>query len=140
LGHEMPDNVWISGRYFFLYPQNKTNNDWVARFRKRWNRYPSFVSENAYSAIYAFKAALEKAGSKETKALIKALEGMELETPAGNRLFRREDHQAIYDLPWGRTRSDPRYPFKIMGEMKIIPARTYSHRPLFEGQGPDPHF
>jgi len=141
LGQEFPDNVWISGRYFFLYPNNRTNSDWVARFRKRWNRYPASVSECAYSAIYAFKAALEKTGTKETKALIKALEGMELETPAGNRLFRKEDHQAIYDLPWGRPKSDSKYPFKIMGEMKIIPAKVYSHRPLFEGQvlGSDPH-
>jgi branched-chain amino acid transport system substrate-binding protein len=139
LGHEMPENVWISGRYFFLYPNNKTNNEWVLRFRKRWNRYPSYVSETAYSAICAFKAAVEKAGSKETKALIKALEGMELDTPAGFRLFRKEDHQAIYDVPWGRTRTDPRYPFKVMGEMKIIPTRVYTPRPPFEGQGSDSH-
>jgi branched-chain amino acid transport system substrate-binding protein len=139
LGQEMPDNIWISGRYFFLYPSNKVNNDWVLRFRKRWHRFPSSVSENAYSSVYALKAALEKAGSKDTKALIKALEGMELETPAGLRLFRKEDHQAIYDLPWGRTKSDPKYPFKIMGETKIIPARSYSHRPLLEGLGSDPH-
>ena len=139
LGQEMPDNIWVSGRYFFPYPPSRVNTDWVLRFRKRWNRYPSSVSENAYSSVYAFKAALEKAGSKETKALIKALEGMELETPAGHRLFRKEDHQAIYDLPWGRTKSDSKYPFKIMGEMKIIPAKVYAHRPLFEGPGGDPH-
>ncbi|MBA4392101.1 MAG: hypothetical protein C0407_00960 [Desulfobacca sp.] len=140
LGHEMPDNVWISGRYFFLYPNNKTNNEWVFRFRKRWNRYPSFVSETAYSAIVALKAAIEKAGSKETKGLIKALEGMECETPAGNRLFRKEDHQALYDVPWGKTKSDPKYPFKIMGEMKIIPARASHHRPPLEAQGSDSHY
>ena len=26
LGAEMPDNIWISGRYFFLYPDNAQNN------------------------------------------------------------------------------------------------------------------
>ena len=140
MGQEMPDNLWISGRYFFLYPNNKNNTEWVARFRKRWNHFPAYVSEGGYSAIYALKAAVEKSGSKETKALIQALEGMELETPAGNRVFRKEDHQALYDVPWGKTKADPKYPFKVMGEMKVIPAKQYFSRPPFEGPGADPPF
>src|SRR5512141_3465132 len=78
----------------------------------RWNHYPAYVSETAYSSIYAFQAAVEKAGSKDTKAVIQALEGMDLETPAGKRHFRKEDHQATYDVPWGKTKADPRYPFR----------------------------
>ncbi|OGP33259.1 MAG: hypothetical protein A2X88_05975 [Deltaproteobacteria bacterium GWC2_65_14] len=140
LGKEMPDNIWISGRYFFLYPNNKTNNEWVARFRKRWNHYPAYVSETGYSSIYAFKAAVEKAGSKETKAVIQALEGMEMDSPAGRRVFRKEDHQAIYDVPWGKTITDPKYPFKVMGEQKVIPAKEFFNRPPFEGAGTSPPF
>ncbi len=140
LGQEMPDNVWISGRYFFRYPDNKTNNEWVARFRKRWNHYPAYVSETGYSAIYAIKAAVEKAGSKETKAVVQALEGMEMDSPAGKRVFRKEDHQAVYDVPWGKTVSDPKYPFKVMGEQKVIPAKEFFNRPPFEGEGTKPPF
>src|SRR5659263_683747 len=140
LGKDMPDNLWISGRYYFQYPNSKENNDWVARFRKRWNHYPAYVSETGYSAIYAFKAAVEKAGSKDTKAVIAALEGMEMNSPAGRRFFRKEDHQAIYDVPWGQTKSDPKYPFKVMGETKVIPAKGYFNRPPFEGPGTSPPF
>lgn len=140
LGKDMPDNVWISGRYFFLYPNNKTNNEWVARFRKRWNHYPAYVSETGYSSIYAIKAAVEKAGSKETKAVIQALEGMEMESPAGHRVFRKEDHQAMYEVPWGKSVSDPKYPFKVMGDQKVIPAREFFNRPPFEGAGTEPPF
>ncbi len=140
LGPEYPDNIWASARYFFLYPNNKTNNDFVARFRKRWNHYPAYVSETGYSAIYTLKAAVEKAGSKDTKPLIQALEGMEIDTPAGHRVFRKEDHQAIYDVPWGKLKSDPKYPFKILGEQKVIPAKSYYHRPPFEGPGTEPPF
>jgi len=140
LGPEMPDNVWISGRYFFRYPDNKTNNEWVARFRKRWNHYPAYVSETGYSSIYAIKAAVEKAGSKETKAVIQALEGMEMDSPAGKRVFRKEDHQAIYEVPWGKTVSDPKFPFKVMGEQKVIPAKDFFNRPPFEGAGTSPPF
>ncbi len=139
-GKDMPDGVWISGRYFFLYPDTKMNKEFVANFHKRWNHYPAYVSETGYSSIYAYKAAVEKAGSKDTKAVIQALEGMEMDFPGGHRVFRKEDHQAIYDVPWGRTRSDPRYPIKIMGEQKIIPASMCWARPPFEGPGTRPPF
>ena len=140
LGKDMPDNIWVSARYCFQYPDNKENNDWVERFRKRWNHYPAYVSETGYSTMYAFKAAVEKAGSKDTKAVVAALEGMEMSSPAGKRLFRKEDHQAIYDVPWGKTKTDPKYPFKVLGEMKVIPAKEYFNRPPFEGPGTAPPF
>jgi len=139
-GKDMPDGIWISGRYFFLHPDSAMNREFVARFHKRWNHYPAYVSETGYSSIYALKAAVEKAGSKDTKPVIQALEGMELETPGGHRVFRKEDHQAIYDVPWGRTKADPRYPFKIMGEQKVIPASACYARPPFEGPGTQPPF
>jgi branched-chain amino acid transport system substrate-binding protein len=139
-GADMPDGVWISGRYYFLYPDTKMNKEWVAAFHKRWNHYPAYVSETGYSSIYALKAAVEKAGSKDTKPVIQALEGMEMDFPGGHRVFRKEDHQAIYDVPWGKTRSDPHYPFKIMGEQKLIPASVAWARPPFEGPGTHPPF
>jgi branched-chain amino acid transport system substrate-binding protein len=140
LGSEMPDNVWISGRYFFLYPNNARNNDWVVRFRKRWNHYPAYVSETGYSAMYAIKKAVETAGSKETAAVVAALEGMMLDSPAGYRVFRKEDHQAIYDVPWGLTTTDAKYPFKVMGKQVLIPATDCFNRPPFEGQGTTPPY
>ena len=140
LGAEMPDNVWISGRYFFLYPNNSQNNDWVARFRKRWNHYPAYVSETGYSTMFAFKKAVEAAGAKETAAVIQALEGMMLDSPGGYRHFRKEDHQAMYDVPWGLTVSDSKYPFKIMGKQIVVPAKDCFNRPPFEGEGTHPPF
>ncbi len=140
LGEEMPENVWISGRYFFLYPDNARNNEWVASFRKRWNHYPAYVSETGYSALFALKKAVESAGSKETKAVIEAMEGMTLASPAGERVFRKEDHQAMYDVPWGLTVSNPKYPFKIMGKQVVIPAKECFNRPPFEGGNTKPPF
>jgi branched-chain amino acid transport system substrate-binding protein len=140
LGGEMPENVWISGRYFFLYPNDKRNNDWVARFHKRWNHYPAYVSETGYSAMYAYKKAVEMAGSKESAKVISALEGMELDSPAGKRVFRKEDHQAMYSVPWGLTKADPKYPFKIMGKQVVVPASACFNRPPFEGPGSHPPF
>jgi branched-chain amino acid transport system substrate-binding protein len=140
LGSEMPDNVWISGRYFFLYPNNARNNGWVDRFRKRWNHYPAYVSETGYSAMYAIKKAVESAGSKQTAAVVGAMEGMMLDSPAGYRVFRKEDHQAMYDVPWGLTTTDAKYPFKIMGKQVVIPATDCFNRPPFEGEGTTPPY
>lgn len=140
LGAEMPDNIWISGRYYFLYPNSPQNNDWVARFHKRWNHYPAYVSETAYSTMFAFKKAVEAAGSKETAKVIQALEGMELDSPAGKRVFRKEDHQAMYEVPWGLTKADPKYPFKIMGKQVVIPAKECFNRPPFTGDNTKPPF
>jgi len=144
-GKEMPDKLWISGRYFFMHPNTEANKRFVDTFHKKWNRYPAYVAETAYSAVYAFKQAVEKAGSKETKAVIQALEGMEQESPAGRRVFRKEDHQAMYTVPWGPTASNPKYltgqyPIKVMGEMKVLPAEQYFNRPPFEGAGSTPPF
>ncbi|MBL7213854.1 MAG: ABC transporter substrate-binding protein [Desulfobacteraceae bacterium] len=140
LGNEMPDNIWMSGRYFFQYPDTHINNDWVARFHKRWNHYPAYVSETGYSTMYAFKKAVEAAGSKETSKVIDALAGMMLVSPAGYRNFRKEDHQAMYDVPWGLTKSDPKYPFKVMGKQVVIPAKECFNRPPFEGPETMPPF
>jgi branched-chain amino acid transport system substrate-binding protein len=140
LGSEMPDNIWISGRYFFLYPNDKRNNDWVKRFHKRWKHYPAYVSETGYSAMFAFKKAVEASGSKDTAAVIQALEGMTLESPAGARVFRKEDHQAMYDVPWGLTKASAKYPFKIMGKQVLIPAKDCFARPPFEGKASFPPF
>ncbi len=140
LGGEMPDNVWISGRYFFLYPNDQRNNDWVARFRKRWDHYPAYVSETGYSAMYAFKQAVEACGSKDTAKVVEAMEGMEMDSPAGRRVFRKEDHQAMYDVPWGLSVTDAKYPFKIMGKQVVVPAKDCFNRPPFEGEGTTPPF
>ncbi|WP_054033100.1 ABC transporter substrate-binding protein [Desulfatitalea tepidiphila] len=140
LGAEMPDNIWISGRYFFLYPNNSRNNEWVQRFRKRWDHFPAYVSETGYSTMFAFKKAVEASGSKETKAVIQALEGMQMDSPAGPRVFRKEDHQAMYDVPWGLTVADAKYPFKIMGKQVMVPAKECFNRPPFEGDASKPPF
>ncbi|MDW8044196.1 MAG: ABC transporter substrate-binding protein [Nitrososphaerota archaeon] len=129
---EMPPGIWMSTRYWFLYPPTKVNMDFVDRFYKRWGTYPHYVSETTYSAIYAIKYAVEKAESLDVDACIKALEGMTLITPAGRRWFRPEDHQALYEVPWGRTTMDPKYPFAIMTDMKILPAEVYYRHPPFK--------
>ena len=67
-------------------------------------------------------------------------EGMELDGPAGKRVFRKEDHQAMYSVPWGLTKTDPKYSFKVMGKMVVIPPKDCFNRPPFEGDASMPPF
>jgi branched-chain amino acid transport system substrate-binding protein len=126
------DQLWATARYLHNYPDSPEKKSFVANFRKSWNRLPNYSAENSYSTIYFLKAAVEKSRSLKTADLIKALEGMELMTPAGKRVFRPEDHQAIYNVPGGRVIKDPNYPIPIVGgDLKVIPAKDYYRNPPF---------
>lgn len=130
-GDKFKGKLWATARYIHNYPDTPENKTFVANFRKRWARLPNYSAETSYSTIYTFKAALEKTRSLKTADLIKALEGMEIMTPAGKRFFRPEDHQAVYTVPGGRAIKDPNYPIPILGDLKIVPANTYYRHPPF---------
>lgn len=130
-GDKFKGKLWATARYIHNYPDTPENKTFVANFRKRWARIPNYSAETSYSTIYAFKAAAEKTRSLKTAELIKALEGMEIMTPAGKRVFRPEDHQAIYTVPAGRVIKDPNYPIPILGDLKVVPANTYYRHPPF---------
>jgi branched-chain amino acid transport system substrate-binding protein len=65
---------------------------------------------------------------------------MELDSPGGKRVFRKEDHQAMYEAPWGLTKADPKYPFKIMGKQVVIPAKECFNSPPFSSDNAKPPF
>ena len=123
--------LWATARYIHNYPATPDNKAFVEAFRKRWGRFPNYSAECSYSAIYAIKAGVEKSKSLETAKVGAALEGMELKTPAGPRLIRKEDHQAVYTVPAGKVMISPDYPLPILGDLKVIPAKEYYRNPPF---------
>jgi branched-chain amino acid transport system substrate-binding protein len=123
--------LWATARYIHNWPDTPENKAFVERYLKRWARYPNYSAETSYSAIYVFKEAIEKTKSLETAKLIKAIEGMRIKCPGGERYFRPEDHQAVYTVPAGRVIHDPGYPLPILGDLKVIPAEDYYRKPPF---------
>jgi branched-chain amino acid transport system substrate-binding protein len=123
--------LWATARYIHNYPVTLENKAFVEAFRKRWGRFPNYSAEGSYSAIYAIKTGVEKAKSLETAKVGAALEGMELNTPAGPRWIRKEDHQAVYTVPAGKVMMNPDYPLPILGDLKVIPAKEYFRHPPF---------
>ncbi len=141
LGKNYPEGVWISCRYWYEYPPTNENSSFVERFYKRWKRYPHYVSETSYSAIYAYKAAVEKAKSVDTKDVIKALEGMTFVTPAGRRWIRKEDHQAVYEVPWGRVAHTSKPPYVTLKDRIMVwPAEMYYPHPPFGEKDYPPYY
>ena len=120
LGDKMPEGLWVGTRYWFLSNDSPKNKKFVSDYFNAYKVYPSYNAHGSYSAIYAYKAAAEKAKSTDKMAIINALEGLKIEVPTGVIEFRKEDHQAITDAHWGKTASSPDYALRILKPFKIF--------------------
>src|SRR5437016_12197593 len=93
LKDETPEGWWVTG-----YPWNEINTPEHRKFRdayqKRWKDYPRLGSVVGYCALYAAANGIRKAGSLDADKLIAALEGLQMETPFGEILWRPLDHQS----------------------------------------------
>ncbi len=126
------DKLWATARYIWNWPNTPENKKFVSGFTERWGRLPNYSAECTYSAIFALKAAVEKARSVRTADVIKALEGLELSTPAGKRVYRPEDHQAVYNVPAGRVTFNKEVaPIAHLTDLKVFPAADYYRKPPF---------
>jgi branched-chain amino acid transport system substrate-binding protein len=114
LGKSIPEGLWSASHgYWFEHPEALKNRDFVGRFVKRWGEYPHVTAHDTYAAVHVYKTAVERAGTPQPDAVAAALEGLEFETPAYKSVIRKEDHQAIRDVPWGVTKRTDKLPFGV---------------------------
>jgi branched-chain amino acid transport system substrate-binding protein len=95
--------------YYYENPKNEINDWLVKEHFKRFNAPPDFFTCGGMSAAMAVVAALKKAGSTDTEKLIAAMEGLAFQTPKGEMVFRKEDHQALQSM----------FHFKIKAEADV---------------------
>lgn len=76
-------------------PENKA---FVEAFTSANGAEPDLYGADSYGLIYAYKAAVEAAGSTDTDAVRAALEGLEWMTPQGMKTIRAGDHQAVQPM------------------------------------------
>ncbi len=87
------------GNYYYYESPNNAINDWlVETHMKRFNAPPDFFTCGGMTAALAVVKAITEAGTTDTEALISAMEGMQFDTPKGEMMFRKEDHQALQDM------------------------------------------
>ena len=84
--------------YYWNFPKNEMNQWLVAEHQKRFGAPPDFFTAGGFAAAAAVLAAVKAAGSTDTEALIKAMEGLSFDTPKGKMTFRKEDHQALQEM------------------------------------------
>jgi branched-chain amino acid transport system substrate-binding protein len=121
LGPEMPEGQWGGARYYFRYPDSEANRRFVERYRARYGGWPTPWAAMSYDGVQFVAEGLRRAGSRESDALVGALEGMTLDLPRGRVTLRKEDHQAILDMIWGRTHRDPDFVFPVLAELQVFP-------------------
>ncbi len=73
----------------------KRGQQFVEDFSKRYNQRPSAESATAYSVLYQYKEAVERAGTFDTQAVIKALEGYRYSFLKDEQEWRSFDHQNV---------------------------------------------
>ncbi len=117
--------------YYYGIPKNPVNDWFVAEHQKRFGGPPDMFTAGGFTAAMAVVAAVEKAKSTDSEALIAAMEGMSFDTPKGEMIFRKEDHQALQSMYHFKVRVDPALAWAaldLVSEMKIddmaIPIRN----------------
>lgn len=131
LGKSMPDGVYVAARYFFLTPDTPLNRNFVQAYQNRFKEYPDYMAQETYAGVYFLKAAIERAGTTDTKKVIKAVEREPLawETPEGWKIMRKGDHAVVEDVVWGETLFSDSYGFSILRNIQAIQAEQICRTP-----------
>lgn len=131
MGKDMPEGIYVSSRYFFTSPESSMNARFVKAYYEKYKEYPDYMAGETYAGVYFIKAAVERAGSTDTEAIIKAVEREPLswETPEGWKIMRREDHSVVEDCLWGQTTFNKKYGFSIPSNFVSIQGEKICRTP-----------
>ena len=108
--------------YWNLDAQNKA---WADRFKAKTNTRPSFAHAANYSAAYQYLEAVQRAGTDNSDAVVKELEGKKLnDVFLHNGLVRAADHRVLHDayLAQVKTKSEVKEDWDYEKILTTIPA------------------
>ncbi len=132
LAKEYPEGAWVSGRYVWQYPPTPLNAHFVKAHYKRWGHFPAYSGTTSYTAVYLIKKLVEATETLDVDTHIKFLEDLTIYSPLGAVRIRKEDHQAVYDVPFGQIKRDPKFPIPVLTNLVGMPAEMYFRRPPFD--------
>jgi branched-chain amino acid transport system substrate-binding protein len=102
LREEAPEGWWVTG--YPWYSIKSTEHDkFVTSYQKRWKEYPRAGSVVGYATMMSVAAAITKAKSSETEALIAAFKNLAVDTPFGKITYRAQDNQSTLGAYVGYT-------------------------------------
>src|SRR5208337_3279197 len=88
----------MGAEIYTLSIPTKKNQEFVAKFYKDRNYYPTWLRGKAYISTMFWAEAVKKAGTTDVAAVIKAWEGLSYDGPAGVWTMRACDHQTQLPL------------------------------------------
>jgi branched-chain amino acid transport system substrate-binding protein len=91
------EGIYISGSYFTNLDSPK-NKEFMAAMQKKFGanlKTPNDLSVPQYEGVYAYKLAVEKAGSTDADKVIKALAEVSFEGPRGNIRMNKQRHAPL---------------------------------------------
>jgi branched-chain amino acid transport system substrate-binding protein len=97
----------------------------VKFYKSRYEEYPPYECDHAYFTVESYKTAVEKAykATKEwptKEQVVKALEGIEVESLSGKRSW-REDHVQMCSFFQGITTHKNKYDFVTIDPVEVMP-------------------
>ncbi len=123
MGDDYPPNV-ISNTYELWYdnsvPGHKEFQEKVAA--RAGTKETAMWPVLAYTGVNFYAEAVRKSGGVAAEGIIKALEGMTLKTPVGDRTINAADHQANTGQFWGPMVKREGFAYKVMSPVRYIPA------------------
>ena len=121
LGPDSPIGTLGFGRGCFFMDPNPKMMEFVDKYKKARGAYPDSWSVQAYDSVYMLKAAIEKAKGTDSDAVIKALEGMTVDSLRGRFTVRALDHMGTVPCYQGVIAKDPAYGFATWKDVSRIP-------------------
>lgn len=89
---------FVTGVGYSTQINTPENIKFVADFREAYKADPDLYGADSYGVLFAYKAAVEKAGSTDTDKVREALRGISWRTPQGAKTIRAGDHQAMQPM------------------------------------------
>jgi branched-chain amino acid transport system substrate-binding protein len=131
LGRDFPEGILVGhrGPHWIEYLDPKSwplQKEFVEGYYAKYGVYPVYPAYHMWQAIFAYKAAVEKAVAltgewPEIDDIIKAFENLVIQTPNGH-LIMREDHNGVEPMLYGLSVHTPKYPFPAMKDPLIFSA------------------
>jgi len=121
LGEDYPEGVLADAMDVLYWPDTPEHNAYVEALQNfSGEPYPFGNAIQGYIGIVLLAEAIKKAGTTETEAVIKALEGLTVDTPIG-KLTMGKDHQLRRGMVWGFTKRTADYPFVVLDQIRYVP-------------------
>ncbi len=100
----------------------------VREYKAKYNEYPPYECDHAYFCAESYKAAVEKAARSgrqwpEKAQVVKALEGIEVESLSGRRSW-REDHIQMCNFYQGVTTHKNPYDFVTIDPIEVVSTKV----------------